>query len=128
MNLENNLSQNEKIEMEYGDFFIRCFPKTHEYFKKNHFKKYNKENIDCFDLFIKNEVPFFSFLVDQYYKNKRRTNLQLVSLADEKILDHFDQFILEYLQTSNKDIYDKVRELYIYFLETCLLKYCLNKK
>lgn len=129
MGIKDEMGQYEKMKIEYGDFFDRCFPRTYGYFTKKQLKKlYDEEPIDCFDCFIKEEVPFFSFLITQYYKNRKSSKLQLIALADEKLLDHFDQLILEYITTKNSDVYAEAKEIYIYFLETCVLKLCLGEQ
>jgi len=76
MNNKNAIGQYDNMEFEYGDFFDRCLPQTYDFFNKKSVKKlYEKEPIDCFDCFIKNEVPFFSFLINQYYKHKKSSKL-----------------------------------------------------
>ena len=70
--MKREIGQHKNMEIEYGDFCERCFPKTYEYFREMKLAhKYRKSKIDCFDCFIKDKIKFFKFLIDQYYKNKK---------------------------------------------------------
>ena len=126
MNQKKEMKQTETMEIQYGDFFDRCFPKTYQYFVTNNLKQlYDKENYDCFDEFIKDNIPFFSFLIDQYYKNNKKNNLQLLKIADIKYIEHLDHTIFHYVKTKNKKYLNEAKELYIYLLESCLIKYLI---
>jgi hypothetical protein len=115
--------QQEIMQIEYGDFLEKCLRQTHEYFKVNRlFLEFTTKQMDCFDCFIRQKVPFLAFLIDQYYKNKKIVSLQLIKLGDQKFIDHLDELILQYLKTSNRKILSEAKALYIGMIQAALIK------
>ena len=111
-----------------SDFFRSSIPLTYDYFIKNGLhNKYANQDGNSFDMFIKEKIPFLAFLIDQFYKNNQPSSLRLCSLTDERMLGHLDKDILEYITSGNEKILNDVKNLYIYVLESCIIKLSLNK-
>ena len=121
--MDMEMRQGERMEMAQGDFCESCLPKTYRLFKQiKADRQYRSEKMDCFDCFIKDRVPLFSFLTDQYYERGKCSELQLRKLADDKILPHLDEHVARFVQTEDAADYEQVKILYIWMLEAHILK------
>lgn len=110
-----------------SDFFESSLPLTYDYFiRKGLYKKYGNKDGNSFDLFIKKNIPFFAFVIDQFYKNKKPRYLRLAELSDDKMLHHLDKAILEYICKGGQYRLNAIRELYIYLLESWVIKLAVN--
>ena len=122
-----NLRMYDALE-QTSDYFESSLPLTYDFFiKKGFHDKHGNQDGNSFDSFIKINIPFFTFIIDQFYSNRRPSSLQLNSLTDEKMLHHLDKAILEYLIKGGKSRLDAVREIYVYLLESWVIKLALNK-
>jgi hypothetical protein len=90
-------------------------------------KKYGGQDGSSFDAFIKSKIPFFAFVIDQFYKNNKPGALRLARLTDEKMLNHLDKAILDYISKGGEQRLDVIRKLYMFLLESWVIKLALNK-
>lgn len=111
-----------------SDYFESSLPLTYDYFlRKGLHDKYGNRDGSSFDAFIKTNIPFFTFIIDQFYNNHKPSSLQLASLTDEKMLHHLDKAIFEYASKGGKFRLDAIKEIYIFLLKSWVIKLALNK-
>ncbi len=118
------------MEVDFGDFCDRCLPKTYKYFKsKGLMKEYQNKckDMDCFDFYIQEKVPFFNYLMSNYYKLRKLISLQLMNFTEKKLMEHLDELVCSYITTSDQSYYDEAKELYYYILESYIV-YLVDKK
>jgi len=122
-----NMRVFETIE-QTSDYFESSLPLTYDFFvKKGLHSKFENQVGNSFDLFIKSNIPFFTFVIDQFYVNHKPSSLQLASLTDAKMLQHLDKAILDYISKGGKDRLNAIRELYVFLLESWVVKLALHK-
>ncbi len=115
--------------MDEGDFLRRCLPRTHGYYKSRPLPEYRSPDCpDRFDAFVRDRVPFFRFLIDQFYQHKRTAMLQLAHLAEPKILNHLDELLFQFLATDDQTTYQQAKDIYMFMLESCVVRSAVPKE
>ena len=112
-----------------NNFFESSLKKTYAYFTKHGLHKhYKSDKIDPFDSFIMDKISFFVFVISEFYKNQKPNSLRLSQMADEKLLNHLDEAIVDYIESNEDKKLMNVKEVHIYILETSILKLVLKRE
>lgn len=109
----------DTFEKSDGEFAERCFPKTYQAYirKQLHKRPQNKDGYDHFDSFIMTRFSLFRYLGQSYYKCNKPSKLKFAEIAPQRVLDHLDYKMAQYLSSPTEELYEEIRQLYVFSLE-----------
>ena len=108
-----------------GGFFQSCLPRTHAHFV-SHRKQttQNGDAMDEFDRYVKENLPFLGWMVDQYYVAEKNPGLQLRRICeDERLLEGLDVSVLGFIRDPrNAEAFQRALAGYVFILESAVVR------